>query len=122
MKKILVKCKKNGKYIKSRITIKKENFDEQQQQQTFNLDTSVTNVVITKEGIEGKDENSQNISFLEEKKNKIVLSLLQETNVMKTDENVVMIKSESLTNILEKNAITIRWCKLCNLIVRYNIN
>lgn len=121
MKKILVKCKKNGKYIKSRITIKKENFDEQQQQ-TFNLDTSVTNVVSTKEGIEGKDENSQNISFLEEKKNKIVLSLLQETNVMKTDENVVMIKSESLTNILEKNAITIRWCKLCNLIVRYNFN
>ncbi len=111
MKKILIKSKKNGKYLKSRITIKKE-IVEDIPLQDYNLDTSV-NVISNK----GLDDNSQNISFLEEKK-RIALDLLQKSENLKTDENVLMINSDSLGNLLEKKTITIRWCKLCNLIVR----
>ena len=119
MKKILVKLKKNGKYVKSRIILKKEVIDEQHLHNLnqMNLDTSI-NMVSSKI----LDDNSQNISFLEEKKNKIVHDILQRTDMMKTDDNVVMVNSESLRNILENNAITIRWCKLCNLIVNKLLN
>lgn len=121
MKKVLIKSRINGRYIKSRIIIKKEQIEElpqtqltqQQNKDDWKLDTSMAFA-----SVKGVDDSNQNISFLEEKKKKIVMDLLQITDVMKTDENVLMINSESLTNILEKNAITVRWCKLCNLIVR----
>jgi hypothetical protein len=43
-------------------------------------------------------------------------------NTNNTNNNVILINSESLSSILEKNAITLKWCKLCNMIVKDKLN
>lgn len=42
---------------------------------------------------------------------------LNKQDVSSNSTNTILINSESLTNILEKNSILVKWCKLCNMIL-----
>ena len=54
----------------------------------------------------------------QEKKEKIFHNLIQASDLStNTNTNTIMINSDSLQNILEKNQITVRWCKICNMII-----
>ena len=54
----------------------------------------------------------------QEKKEKIFHNLIQASDLStNTNTNTIMINSDSLQNILEKNQITVRWCKICNMIL-----
>jgi hypothetical protein len=69
-------------------------------------------------------QNVNEVSFLEEKKEKII-NLVQQNNdtLLKNDgNNTLLITSESLSNILERNSITVKWCKLCNQIIPNEID
>lgn len=53
-----------------------------------------------------------------EKKEKIFHNLIQVSDLStNSNTNTIMINSDSLANILEKNQITVRWCKICNMIL-----
>ena len=75
--------------------------------------------------------NNNNKSLEEEKKEKekIFHDIIQQSNLGNTSKNnntnnntneianTITIKNENLVNILEKNQISIRWCKICNMIL-----
>ena len=44
-------------------------------------------------------------------------SKINSTNNSNEIANTITIKNENLANILEKNQISIRWCKICNMIL-----
>ena len=144
MKKFLIKTK-SGKYIKSKILIKNEQVETNNyttnKSRTELLNTLTTsldnnsiqleeriNINYTQE--ENSENNLENVikgdttnphQMSDDKKEKLIKSFLQSSDINKADCNLattILINSESLSNILEKNAITVKWCKLCNLIVR----
>ena len=54
----------------------------------------------------------------QEKKEKIFHNLIQTSDLtLSNPSNTIMVNSDSLVNILEKNQITVRWCKICNMIL-----
>jgi hypothetical protein len=108
IKRFLIR-KKNGKYVKSRIIITNE--------QNLNKDIPAFNVEkdIVATITEGIADLEGDISFLEEKKEKIIRMV--QTSDLNKNEGTILINSESLSNILEKNSITVKWCKLCNIII-----
>jgi hypothetical protein len=108
IKRFLIR-KKNGRYIKSRIIITNE--------QNLNRDIPPFNVEkdIVTSLTEGLADVEGDISFLDEKKEKIIKMV--QTSDLNKNEGTILINSESLSNILEKNSITVKWCKLCNVII-----
>jgi hypothetical protein len=100
IKKFLIKSK-SGKYIKSKIIISGENINP----------------------IEGSLQTETKLEHTGTENEKLIKSIVKNNSedlesLMKSEStNTILINSESLTNILEKNSITVRWCKLCNLIL-----
>jgi hypothetical protein len=109
IKKFLIK-KKNGRYIKSRIIVTCEQNFSNKDIPVFNLEKDIVNNMAET----GIAEIEGDISFLDEKKEKII-KMVQTSDFNK--EGTILVNSESLINILEKNSITVKWCKLCNIIV-----
>jgi len=129
MRKFLIKSSKNGKYIKSKIILSND----------VNITNSVNDHVVydtfsglnnsnTFDAIMGKnDDNSVenlntnliiNNGLNDDKKEKLMKTIIQNSDILKNETNsTIMINSDSLSNILEKNSVTVRWCKLCNTIV-----
>ena len=78
----------------------------------------------------GKSNINNKLSEEEKKeKEKIFHDIIQQSNLGNSAKNInsannsneiantITIKNENLVNILEKNQISIRWCKICNMIL-----
>ena len=81
---------------------------------TFNNSNSNININSNKESTLMSEQDKQT----KEKKEKIFHNLIQVSDLStNSNNNTIMINSDSLANILEKNQITVRWCKICNMIL-----
>ena len=73
---------------------------------------------------------SKNLDEEKKEKEKIFHDIIQQSNLGSTSKNnnsnnsnqneisnTITIKNDNLANILEKNQISIRWCKICNMIL-----
>ncbi len=102
IKKFLIKSK-SGKYIKSKIIIRGESIKPHEE--TLQEESPIEQF--------GTDKEEEKLikSIVKNNSDNLDSFLKSESS------NTILINSESLTNILEKNSITVRWCKLCNLIL-----
>ena len=130
MRKFLIKSSKNGKYIKSKIILSNDinitnSINDHINYSSF---TGINNNSSTFDAIMGKNEDNtlENLNtnlmlsngLNEDKKDKLMKTIIQNSDILKNENNsTIMINSDSLSNILEKNSVTVRWCKLCNTIV-----
>ena len=131
MRKFLVKSSKNGRYIKSKIILTNDvNINTNSNTEFLNENTYQTSINNNSlscsqnkadylvNNIEVINSNEIINTLNEDKKDKLMKTLIQNSDILKSDNNTtIMINSESLSNILEKNSVTVRWCKLCNIIV-----
>ena len=131
MRKFLVKSSKNGRYIKSKIILTNDvNINTNSNTEFLNENTYQTSINNNSlscsqnkadylvNNIEVINSNEIINTLNEDKKDKLMKTLKQNSDILKSDNNTtIMINSESLSNILEKNSVTVRWCKLCNIIV-----
>ena len=96
-----------------------EKIDNEINKKNCNINSSKMNE------IESKDKN---LDIVEIKSNheKIIQDIVLNNNIINlidnntnnnNGKNTLIINSESVTKILEENAITVKWCKLCNVIV-----
>ena len=136
--KYLVKTESNGKYIQSQLIVVPEDLNMINNiNNNLNLNNSIgDNNNTSKENINNislnNQYNSQNSGekLEEEKKEKekIFHDIIQQSNLGNSSKinstnnsneiaNTITIKNENLANILEKNQISIRWCKICNMIL-----
>jgi hypothetical protein len=92
--------------------------------QTSNYSLSENETLSDREFLtEDRDrEKETNLSFI--CKEKLIRNIVQNNSdvltkqdVLNNNTNTILINSESLTNILEKNSILVKWCKLCNMII-----
>ena len=126
MRKFLIKSSKNGKYIKSKIILTNdvninsntENLNENTYLTSMN-NTFTVNLDKTDDVVNTSENIHSNINTLnDDNKEKLMKTLIQNSDIFKNESSsIIMINSESLSNILEKNSVTVRWCKLCNIIV-----
>ena len=131
MRKFLVKSSKNGRYIKSKLILTNDvNINTNSNTEFLNENTYQTSINNNSlscsqnkadylvNNIEVINSNEIINTLNEDKKDKLMKTLIQNSDILKSDNNTtIMINSESLSNILEKNSVTVRWCKLCNIIV-----
>ena len=69
-----------------------------------------------------KSSNFKNSNEEKKEKEKIFHDIIQQSNLGNNNNtgeisNTITIKNDNLANILEKNQISIRWCKICNMIL-----
>ena len=77
-----------------------------------------------------KSNNIKNLDEEKKEKEKIFHDIIQHSNLGNSSKNnnsngknsneisnTITIKNDNLANILEKNQISIRWCKICNMIL-----
>ena len=77
-----------------------------------------------------KSNNIKNLEEEKKEKEKIFHDIIQQSNLGNSSKNnnsnsnnsneisnTITIKNDNLANILEKNQISIRWCKICNMIL-----
>ena len=131
--KYLVKTESNGKYIQSKLIVVPEDIKSLNIINN-NLNNSTNENNISKENINNNPLSSQNSGekeIKEEKieKEKIFHDIIQQSNLGNSSKNTnsnnnsndisntITIKNDNLANILEKNQISIRWCKICNMIL-----
>jgi len=141
MKKYLIK-NKQGKYVKSKIIIQNEEIEPKRIEFQNNKNETIKTIksidfnseptedklnnfpyylTNSEEGETVHKESAISHQMTDDKKEKLIKSFLQSSDMNRADgnsANTLLINSESLSNILEKNAITVKWCKLCNMIVR----
>jgi hypothetical protein len=132
MRKFLIKSSKNGKYIKSKIILSNDvNITNTVNDQVVYNAFSGLNNSSTFDAIMGKNEDNSvenlntnliiNNGLCDDKKEKLMKTIIQNSDILKNETNsTIMINSDSLSNILEKNSVTVRWCKLCNTIVIFS--
>jgi hypothetical protein len=58
-----------------------------------------------------------NLKALDSQKEEIIKNIIQCTDLEKDEPNTIMLKSESVSKLLENNSIMVKWCKLCNVII-----
>ena len=143
--KYLVKTESNGKYIQSQLIVVPEDLNVINNTNNT-LNNSINDNNISKENINNNSYNNQynsqnsgekeisnfNTKNSEEEKKdkeKIFHDIIQQSNLGNSAKNInstnnsneiantITIKNENLVNILEKNQISIRWCKICNMIL-----
>ena len=144
--KYLVKTESNGKYIQSQLIVVPEDLNTNNNLTNSsneiniskeNINNTSTNNQYTSQNSGEKDissisikSNNNKISEEEIKeKEKIFHDIIQQSNLGNSAKNInstnnsneiantITIKNENLVNILEKNQISIRWCKICNMIL-----
>ena len=69
-----------------------------------------------------KSNNMKNLNEEKKETEKIFHDIIQQSNLGNNTNsneisNTITIKNDNLANILEKNQISIRWCKICNMIL-----
>ena len=91
-----------------------------------NIKNSKDNQYITqnsgeKDNSTNSNNNTININTNDDEqsdKEKIFHDIIQQSNLSNTNQkSTITIKNDDLVNILEKNQISIRWCKICNMIL-----
>ena len=136
--KYLVKTESSGKYIQSQLIVVPEDLN-----MINNINNNLNNSIgdnnnstskdnINNISLSGNQYNSQNsgekLDEEKKEKEKIFHDIIQQSNLGNSNKNnsnnnsneianTITIKNENLANILEKNQISIRWCKICNMIL-----
>ena len=136
--KYLVKTESSGKYIQSQLIVVPEDLN-----MINNINNNLNNSIgdnnnstskdnINNISLTGNQYNSQNsgekLDEEKKEKEKIFHDIIQQSNLGNSNKNnsnnnsneianTITIKNENLANILEKNQISIRWCKICNMIL-----
>ena len=84
-----------------------------------NINNNVTSTITTNNTVASTNALSPVVTNPEqEKKEKIFHNLIQTSDLTSSNPSTtIMVNSDSLVNILEKNQITVRWCKICNMIL-----
>ncbi len=135
IKKFLIRSK-NGKYIKSKIIVRHEEpiikptklepdlLTTNSNNNNNNLiNNSNSNTINNNNSLSDTEQTSDKEHLHEENKEKLMRNIVQNNsdviskNEICSSSNTILINSESLTNILEKNSIMVKWCKLCNMIL-----
>ena len=136
--KYLVKTESSGKYIQSQLIVVPEdlnlinNINNNLNNSIGDNNNSTSKDNINNISLTGNQYNSQNsgekLDEEKKEKEKIFHDIIQQSNLGNSNKNnsnnnsneianTITIKNENLANILEKNQISIRWCKICNMIL-----
>jgi len=104
------------KEIETSIIISDENDIEFINNYDDNINFELNEEIDIKLDIENKEENENHEKIIKDIVSNNDINKLLENNF--DGKNTIMIESESTSKILEKNVINVKWCKLCNIIVR----